>query len=241
MEDGPDIARVASLIGDPARARMLMVLMRGEARTVSELASEAGIGLPTASAHLSRLEEGGLIVQRKSGRHRYMTLASDAVAGLIEALMGFSGQHADELAEASRRKPGPRDPDLRSARVCYNHLAGDRGVQLYDSLVARGFLMESHAGLTLTDQGWDFATSLGILPDQFASIRPPHCRACLDWSVRRSHLGGRLGRAFLQAIEANGWARRVPGTRIVRMKPPGLTAFDRTFPPVPPKAGQGTF
>jgi DNA-binding transcriptional ArsR family regulator len=245
MTDGPDIARVAALIGDPARARMLMVLMGGEARTVSELAAEAGVGLPTASAHLSKLEDGGLVVPRKSGRHRYVALASDAVAALIEALMGFSGQHAAEAAEAaprpdlrasdlrapSLRAPGPRDPDLRAARVCYNHLAGDRGVQLYDSLIARHYLAETQAGLTLTEAGWAFGAGLGITPDQFAAARPPLCRACLDWSARRSHLGGRLGRAFLDAIETRGWARRVAGTRIIRLTPPGQGAFDRAFPP----------
>jgi len=228
MEDTPDIARVAALIGDPVRARMLIVLMRGEARTVSELAAEAGVGLSTASAHLAKLEGGGLVCPRKSGRHRYVALASDAVATLIEALMGFSGRPAEPAA--ARRRPGPRNPDLRAARVCYNHLAGDRGVQLYDSLIARGYLAQTGDGLALTDPGWGFAATLGIVPAAFAATRPPLCRACLDWSVRRSHLGGRLGRAFLVAIEAKGWLRRVPDSRILRLTPPGVGAFDRAFP-----------
>jgi len=228
MKEGPDIARLAALIGDPARANMLVALMNGGARTVSELAAEAGIGLPTASAHLAKLQEGGLIAPRKSGRHRYIELASERAALLLEQLMGFAG--GDEAPAFGRTRPGPRDPELRRARVCYHHLAGDRGVQLYDSLLRRGFLAESPDGLTLTGPGWDFAAGFGIGPGDFAGQRPPHCRACLDWSVRRNHLGGRLGRTFLAAIEARAWATRIKGTRIMRFTPTGERAFDLAFP-----------
>lgn len=224
MTEGPDIARTAALIGDPARAGMLAALMRGQALTVSELAAEAGIGLPTASAHLARLEGGGLIAPRRQGRHKYFALASEEVAALLEALMRFSG------GTAPTRLPGPRDPALRQARICYNHLAGERGVQLYDSLVARGFLRMAGEGLRLTEEGSGFVAGFGIDLAALQAARPPICRECLDWSARRSHLGGRLGRAFLLAIEARGWARRSPGSRVIAFNPEGARQFGLAFP-----------
>jgi len=227
MKEGPDIARVAALIGDPGRANMLVALMRGQALTVSELAGEAGIGLPTASNHLAQLETGGLITPRRQGRHKYFALASESVAGLLEALMGFSA-----AGSVSVRRPGPRDPALRRARVCYNHLAGDLGVQLYDSLMARGFLVAAPDGLELRDEGWEFAAGFGIERQDFAGARPPLCRECLDWSARRSHLGGRLGRAWLSAMEVKGWARRLPGSRVIKFTPDGDRQFAKAFPVV---------
>lgn len=228
MTEGPDIARLASLIGDPARANMLVALIRGQALTVSELAAEAGVGLPTASAHLARLETGGLVIQRRQGRHKYLALASDQVAATIEALMGLSS--ATIGIGGPRHRPGPRDPALRQARVCYNHLAGDMGVQLYDSMMARGHLRAEGDGLGLTEAGWTFARGLGIGPDQFVKSGAPLCRTCLDWSARRSHLGGRLGRAWLEIFTRRGWAHRVDGTRIIRFSPEGARQFARAFP-----------
>lgn len=225
MAEGPNISRVAALIGDPARANILVALMRGQALTVSELAAEAGVGLPTASSHLAQLQAGGLVAPRKEGRHKYFRLASEDAAQVIEALMGFAGD-----LPAPKRAPGPRDPALRRARVCYNHLAGEMGVRLYDSLIARGHLVTGTEGLTLSPGGWDFASEFGIGAGKFAGLRPPHCRECLDWSARRSHLGGRLGRAFLGAIEAKGWARRLAGTRIIAFTSEGERAFARAFP-----------
>ena len=225
MHDVPNISRVAALIGDPARSSILIALMRGQALTVSELAAEAGVGLPTASSHLSQLEAGGLVAPRKQGRHKYFTLASDEAASVIEALTGFAGG-----LSKPKTRPGPRDPALRKARVCYNHLAGERGVRLYESLVAQSHLILSTEGLTLSQAGWDFAATFGITAQDFAGKRPPHCRECLDWSARRSHLGGRLGRAFLAAIEKRGWAHRVKGTRVVAFTSEGERAFARAFP-----------
>ncbi len=225
MTDGPNIARTAALIGDPARAGILMALMRGQALTASELAGEAGVGLSTASSHLAQLQSGGLIAARKQGRHKYFTLANDGVARVIEALTGFSGE-----ATGPKRQPGPRDPALRKSRVCYDHLAGEKGVLLYDSLLARGFVTAGPDGLALSGAGREFAVGLGIGEEALVAGRPPHCRECLDWSMRRSHLGGRVGRAFLSAIEAKGWAHRVTGTRVIAFTSEGERAFARAFP-----------
>lgn len=225
MNESPNIARVAALIGDPARAGILLALMRGQALTASELAGAAGVGLSTASSHLAQLAAGGLIAARKAGRHKYFALTGEDVARVIEALMGFAG-----AASGPKRQPGPRDPALRKARVCYNHLAGEKGVRLYDSLLARGFVTAAPDGLALSDAGREFALGFGLGPDALAGGRPPQCRECLDWSVRRSHLGGRVGRAFLAAVEARGWAHRVQGTRVLAFTSEGERGFAAAFP-----------
>jgi DNA-binding transcriptional ArsR family regulator len=227
MNESPNIARTAALIGDPARAAILLALMRGQALTASELAGEAGVGLSTASSHLAQLEAGGLIAARKAGRHKYFALTGENAARVIEALMGFAGAEG-----GPKRQPGPRDPALRQARVCYNHLAGEKGVRLYDSLLARGFVAAAPGGLALSAAGQDFARALGVAPEVFEGGRGPACRECLDWSMRRNHLGGRVGRAFLAAIEARGWAHRIAGSRVVAFTSEGERGFAAAFPQV---------
>lgn len=227
MKEGPDIARVATLIGDPARANMLTALMAGKALTASELAREAGIGAPTASSHLAKLESGGLVVQRRQGRHKYVALAGDEVARVLEALMGLAAGTGH-----LRSRTGPRDGALRKARVCYNHLAGDMGTRLFDSLVARGLIAEAGATVALTPEGARWMAGFGIDVAALARGRAPLCRACLDWSERRTHLAGSLGRAVLARIEALGWARRDAATRAVVFSPPGEAAFRRDLAPL---------
>lgn len=227
MKEGPDIARLAALIGDPCRANIMTALMAGKALTASELAEEAGVALPTASGHLAKLTDAALLVVRKQGRHKYFTLASPEVAQVLEALMGLAAGRG-----LMRTKPGPRDHALRQARVCYNHLAGQRGVQLYDSLIARDLLRAPPSGLTLTAEGEAFLSGFGLDPAQLATGRAPVCRDCLDWSERRHHLAGAAGRALLARIEALGWARRDPTSRAVHFTRSGARAFDSAFPPV---------
>lgn len=224
MKEGPDIAHVAALIGDPARANMLTALMSGKALTVSELAEEAGVTVQTASSHLSKLDEGGLLRPRKQGRHKYFALASDDVANVLEALMG--------LAAASgylRKRTGPKDAELRQARVCYNHLAGDMGTRMFDSLIAQGHLVLRDDALELTRKGAAFATAFGIDVDRLRKARAPVCRECLDWSERRSHLAGSLGRAFLLRFEELSWTSRDQKTRVVSFSPDGFAAFNELF------------
>ena len=225
MKEGPDIARIAALIGDPARANMLTALMSGKAVTVTELAQEAGVTVQTASAHLSKLDQGGLLRPRKQGRHKYFSLANDDVARVLEGLMGLAAGSGH-----LRSRTGPKDPALRKARVCYNHLAGDMGIQLFDSLVSRSFLRTESPTLDLSEEGGAFVSDFGIEIDRLASQRMPLCRECLDWSARRSHLAGSLGRAFLSQFEKKGWARRQRGTRIVHFSQVGEKAFTSSFP-----------
>jgi DNA-binding transcriptional ArsR family regulator len=225
MKDGPDIARIAALIGDPARANMLTALMSGKALTATELAAEAGVTLQTASAHLAKLETGGLLQMRRQGRHKYASLASDQVAETLEALMGLAAGSGH-----LRSRTGPRDQALREARICYDHLAGDMGILLYDRLLAQGWLRDHPEFPALTDRGADHLTTLGLDIPALQSSRRPICRACLDWSERRSHLAGGLGQALLEMMLARGWARRLPDSRVIQFSPTGKTAFHRAFP-----------
>jgi DNA-binding transcriptional ArsR family regulator len=227
----PNIAPIAALIGDPARAAMLMALMSGKALTVSELGGVAGLTKASASAHLSQMEAGGLLASRRSGRHKYLSLASARVAGVIEAMMGLANAGA---AIWSDPQTGPRSPVLREARLCYDHLAGRAGVQVYDSLSARGFLTQEAAGLGLTEAGRDFLAGLGVDLSRKAPSRAPLCRACLDWSERKTHLSGHAGRALLSMMLGQGWFLRADGQRALASTPKGAQAIARHFPPLAP-------
>ena len=136
MKEGPNIASVASLVGDPARANILSALMDGRALTATELAKEAGVTPQTASSHLSKLEKGGLLLPVKQGRHRYYRLSGPDVADVLERLMGLAARTGHV-----RTRTGPRDPEMRSARVCYDHLAGDRAVWMLEQLQRRKFVL----------------------------------------------------------------------------------------------------
>ncbi|WP_421915209.1 ArsR/SmtB family transcription factor [Mesorhizobium sp.] len=222
MREGPDIARIASLVGDPARANMLTALMGGTALTASELALEAGVSLPTASSHLSKLMEGGLLTLASQGRHRYYGLAGPQVAGMIESIIGVA-----EAVGPKRVRPGPRDTAMRVARVCYDHLAGEQAVAMLDRLVAKNILVRDDNEISLAPSAASHFAAIGI--DVDARPRRPVCRACLDWSVRRSHLAGTLGAAILDKILAEKWARREKDSRAVVFSPPGKQAFERVF------------
>ncbi len=224
MKEGPDIAYVAALIGDPARANMLTALMSGKALTVSELAEEAGVTVQTASSHLSKLETGGLLRPRKQGRHKYFSLASDEVAHVLEGLMGLAAGSGH-----LRTRTGPKDAELRQARVCYNHLAGDMGTRMFDSMMAQGYLALQRDELRLTPSGAAFVRDLGIDLDVLNGKKAPLCRECLDWSERRSHLAGGLGRALLSQFEDLSWAKRNQKTRVVSFSHEGVREFGRLF------------
>jgi len=210
MKEGPDIAQLGALIGDPARANMLTALMAGGALTASELAAEAGVTVQTASSHLKKLEAADLVFQRKQGRHRYFALTDDDVGALLETMMGLAARRG-----LTRTRTGPKDPALRKARVCYNHLAGELGVRLYDGLVASGSLSEQDGEPVLTPAGRARMTSFGIDVAALETQRRPLCRSCLDWSARRTHLAGSLGHGLLARFEQLEWAAREAGSRVV--------------------------
>lgn len=216
MDATPDIATVASLIGERARAAILMGLMAGRALTATELARAAGVTKQTASSHLAKLVKARLAAVERVGRHRYFRLADPDVGSVIEGLMGLAHR-----VGAVQVPPGPADPALRKARVCYDHLAGDLGVLVFDGLKRHGLLVTRDGELLLTAPGERFCERLGIDVATLARGRRPLCLACLDWSVRRHHLAGALGAAFLRRCYALGWARPHRTTRVVTFTAPG--------------------
>jgi len=228
MKAGPDIAMVASLVGDPARANMLTALMNGRALTASELAQEAGITPQTASSHLAKLEAGGLIEPEKQGRHRYYRLTDPDVAGVLEGLAGLAAR-----AGHMRVRTGPKDPALRRARICYDHLAGDLGVQMLDSMKAQKLVRQKKQDIELTVEGARFLEkNLQISETMLAHPRRPVCKACLDWSERRHHLAGTLGAAMMARFAELKWAARdtAPGSRVVNFTRIGERRFATLFP-----------
>jgi DNA-binding transcriptional ArsR family regulator len=224
MKAGPNISHIASLVGDPARANMLTALMSGKALTATELAHEAGVMPQTASTHLAKLESGGLVVTEKQGRHRYFQLSGTDVAGVLESLMGLAARTGH-----LRTQTGPRDPALRRARVCYDHLAGELGVGLYDGLHLQSYLATEDNGVILTPKGARALVSFGIDVTRLQDQRRPVCKNCLDWSARRPHLAGSLGAALLDRFYALKWARRETGSRIVTFTPPGERELHKRF------------
>ena len=222
MKDGPLIASVAALIGDPARANILTALMDGRALTASELAETAGVGLSTASGHLAKLTEAALLSVEKQGRHRYFRLAAPDVAEVLEGLMGLA-----QRTGAVRVRTGPRDEALRKARICYDHLAGEEGVALLSRLFEKGVL-EAGEPPVVSTKGRGVFQVLGIDIAALESGRRPLCLSCLDWSERRHHLGGSLGAAILRRAIDLDWIRHGEG-RALKVTPAGRAAFQAEF------------
>jgi DNA-binding transcriptional ArsR family regulator len=224
MKDGPNIVRIAALIGERARADILTALMANNALTATELSQVAGVTKQTISAHLAKLLDARLLAVEIQGRHRYFRLADPDVAQLLETLMGVAFRSG-----AVRARLSPREPALRKARVCYDHLAGDLGVQVYESLQRGKLLSAGASDLALTAAGAAFVRDLGIDLDALTERKRSVCRACLDWSVRRHHLAGALGAALLARFCELGWARRANNSRVVEFSPRGEKALRTRF------------
>lgn len=216
------LAEAASLVGDLARAGMLAALMDGRALTAGELARVAGVTPQTASGHLARLTDAGLIVMERQGRHRYHRLASPTVARMVERLMLVAVDLGGRRDAGSRRpETGPRDTALRYARTCYDHLAGQLAVALADRMVERGQVELSGDGGELTADGAAFLRELGMNIDVVPSRASNRgtgrafCRPCLDWSERRPNIAGAVGAALCKHCFDQHWLRRAAGTRAV--------------------------
>ena len=212
-----DISPVASLLGDPARARIVQALHDGRALPAGELARRAGIRAQTASGHLAKLVAARLLAVERTGRHRYFRLAGADVARAVEALSAIAPP-----ATAGSLKQAVVGEALAEARTCYDHLAGRLGVALTDALLDRQAIVATEA---------DFALGAGLddLLDALAiGNLPPRRRAavrCLDWSERRPHVGGALGAAICSRAFEEGWIERLPGSRAVKVTGPGAKAF----------------
>jgi len=224
MKDGPNIVGIAALIGDHARAEVLTALMADRALTATELAGMAGVTKQTISAHLAKLVAAGLVAVESQGRHRYFRLADRDVAHLLESLMGVAFRTGAVRALAS-----PREPALRKARVCYDHLAGEVGVGIYESLRRARALVDGADGLRLTPAGERWFARLAIDTQALAGQKRAFCRACLDWSERRHHLAGALGAALLARFIDLGWAKQARDSRVVLVTPDGQRELRRLF------------
>jgi DNA-binding transcriptional ArsR family regulator len=222
-------AETAMLVGDPARATMLAALMDGRALTARELADAAGITPQTASGHLARLTEAGLLVVARQGRHRYHRVASAEVARMIEAIMAVAASR-DAAATPRHVSTGPRTEALRRVRTCYDHLAGQIAVGMADQMVRRGLIDLAPDGGALTASGEHFLRDLGVAIDE-----PPDrqgrvfCRPCLDWSERRYHIAGRLGAALCRCCLGRGWMRRLDGSRALTVTLAGQRVLHDAF------------
>lgn len=224
MNNEPNIAHVASLIGEPTRAKMMIALMSGKALTATELAVEADISSSTASSHLTKLVNSELLMVRKQGRHKYFQIGSQEVAALIESLLNISSR-----IQTNEITTGPSDKALRKSRVCYDHLAGELAVNLMDELLAKDFFILNTSDMQLSELGQQFFKSLGFDATEFRQQKRPICKACLDWSERRDHLAGVLGQWILNDLFNRGWAIRALDSRVVTFTPSGLRKFKQQY------------
>lgn len=224
MLQEPDLATAAALIGEPTRAVILSALLSGEALPASELAYRAQVTPQTASSHLNKLLDGGLIAVTTMGRHRYYSLKSPQVAQTLEALQVIAPSAKPKLPRAAKISP-----ELCSARTCYDHLAGKLGVAFTDALLQSGYLILNEQRYAVTAAGLDWLTTLQVDVAALKKERRKFAYACLDWSERRFHLAGSLGAVITNRFFERGWIKRLPHTRAVQLTPAGDKMLKQTF------------
>ena len=214
----PNIARIGALIGNPVRARIIGVLMNGSERRASALAGEVGATPQAVSAHLSSLVAGGLLVVRAQGRQRLYRICNEHVAEAMEVLSRTAMDATRETAFAQ---------DIRTARRCYDHVAGRLGVALCDYALRRRYVVAEGTDTILTPAGNGWLDSLELHPPE--GLRRPVVRFCLDWTERRAHLAGWLGAALCRQLEDDGALRRKEESRALWVTPAGRTVLKRRF------------
>src|SRR5215475_4415038 len=227
MSDSSRIATTAALLGDPARANMLAALMDGRALTAKELAFAAHVTPQTASGHLAKLSDGGLLEAEKQGRHRYYRLASPLVGQMLEGIMAVAG--AQTRIGARPLRPTRIEDEMRMARTCYDHIAGRLGVALADRLTGEGHVAFLPDGGEVTPAGLDFLSGFGISLADPRPTRRVFCRPCLDWSERRTHIAGKVGARLCEHFLKQGWVRQRANTRALEITPPGRAGFMARF------------
>lgn len=228
MNAEPRLARVAAAIADPTRARVLARLLDGRLHTAGELATHAGVGAATMSAHLKLLVDEGLARVRPQGRHRYFGLADGDVAHALETLLRVADGRDAEPAADVRRWQRPEMRGLRHARSCYGHLAGELGVRWREALLARGWVHAVPDGrYEVSERGREALAEL--MPVQAMTGRVLY--DCVDWSERRDHFAGPLAVGWLEAMLDKGWLRRVADSRELKLTPVGQLALRAGLPP----------
>ena len=222
MTEQPDIARIAALVGQPARAAMLLALGDGRALPAGDLAACAGVSAATAAGHLGALREAGLLEAKQQGRHRYYRLASAQVAALLESLLLVAAAR-----NPARAAPSRIEPLLQAGRTCYNHLAGQLGVALCAALIARDALRIDDDIAQFTPAGITLLEDFGL--DARALRRQPLSKTCIDWSERRHHLSSPVGTAIYRRCLQLGWVRPHLDSRAVSITKAGTKGFLSTF------------
>ena len=224
MHANPDLAEVAALIGDPSRAAMLLSLLGGKTLPAGDLARAARISPQTASAHLAKLLQGGLLIQEVCGRHKYFRLASSEVGQALEALQTISPAKPVRSLRQSDQLLA-----LQFARTCYDHLAGKIGVALADRLLAMGLLEKSGKDYIVCEAGKAWLQDFGVDTEISPKSRRCFARQCLDWSERRHHLAGSLGAALTNRLFELRWIERLPDGRAVRVTGAGIKGLSAKF------------
>ena len=215
-----DLAAVARLLADRTRAGFCLALLDGRAWTAAELAHDVGVAASTATEHLDQLVEGGLLVQRRHGRHRYLRLTGPRVAALIESL---AEPAPHQRAQARSLSAAGHQYARAEARLCYDHLAGALALRIIDALIGRGLLdWGDEPKLTAGGTAWLAESGIGVT----AGSRRPLVRSCLDWTERRPHLSGAVGAALCAHSIAEGWIVRIGTTRALTLTDTGRQAFN---------------
>jgi DNA-binding transcriptional ArsR family regulator len=224
MNSSPNVVEVANLIGDPSRLAMLMSLLGGKALPAGDLAHAARISPQTASSHLAKMVEGGLLLHESTGRHKYFRLANREVGHALESLLAIApSKSVRSLRESYELKT------LRHARTCYDHLSGKIGVALTDRLLDMKFLEVTGNDFVLSVEGKESLRNFGVEVDADPRKRRHYARQCLDWSERRHHLAGSLGAAITKRLFELKWIERLPHGRAVRVTNAGIQGLADEF------------
>lgn len=224
MITGSIIAEIAALVGDPARATMVSALLDGRTLTASELAGAARITPQTASAHLAKLTEAGLLSVVRDGRQRHFRLASPRVAEMIDGIVAVALEKRPRFRPLSQQARA-----LGAARICYDHLAGRLSVDLTDAFVARKYIVLDEETAEITTAGTRFLSAFGIELSTRRSTRRPLCRLCLDWTERRPHIAGAVGAAITKRCFDLGWMERMKRSHAVIVTPLGRRGFQQSL------------
>lgn len=224
MITGPLIAEIAALVGEPARATMLSALLDGRALTAGELAFAARVTPQTASTHLAKLTETGLLSVIREGRHRYFRLASPKVVEMLDGIVAVALEHRPRYRPLSRQAR-----ELSAARICYDHLAGRLSVDLTDSLITHEYIVVGDEAAEITQAGTRFLTEFGIDLSALSSKRRHFCRLCIDWTERRPHIAGAVGAALTKRCFDLGWTERMKHSSAVIVTASGKHGFLETF------------